>query len=96
MIWLAIFTTPTFERAVKKLHAKEKNVVDKAVQAIATNPAIGQEKKGDLVGIFVYKFKVNQQEVLLSYQLDSDKFSPVSVLLLSIGSHEHFYTELKR
>lgn len=93
---LAILSTPTFAKAFKKLHSKDKNAVDKAVQAIATNPAIGEEKKGDLLGIFVYKFKINKQEVLLSYQLDPDKFSPVCVLLLSIGSHENFYTELKR
>ena len=93
---LAILTTPTFAKAVKKLHSKDKAVVEKAVHAIATNPAIGEEKKGDLVGVFVYKFKVNKHEVLLSYQLDPGKVSPVSVLLLSIGSHENFYTELKR
>lgn len=78
------------------MHAKDKIVVDKAVKAIACDPSIGEEKKGDLVGIFVYKFKINKQEVLLAYQLHPDKFSPVSVLLFSIGSHENFYTELKR
>lgn len=96
MILLEILSTPTFAKAVKKLHSKDRNLVDKTVRAIATNPAIGEEKKGDLAGIFVYKFKINKQEVLLFYQLDPDKFSPVSMLLLSIGSHENFYTELKR
>lgn len=93
---LDIFVTPTFAKAVKKLHAKDKAVVDKAVQAIANQPTIGEEKKGDLAGIFVYKFKVNKQEVLLAYQLHPDKFSPRSVPLFSLGSHENFYTELKR
>ena len=92
----AILVTPTFARAVKKLHAKEKIVVDKAVKAITTDPTIGEEKKGDLAGIFVHTFKINKQEVLLSYQLQPDKFSPASVLLLSIGAHENFYTDLKR
>lgn len=92
---LAILVTPTFARAIKKLHAKDKIVVDKAVKAIANDPTIGEEKKGDLTGIFVYKFKINKQQVLLAYQLHPDKFTPVSVLLLSIGSHENFYTELK-
>ena len=79
---LGILVTPTFAKAVKKLHAKDKTVVDKAVQAIANQPTIGEEKKGDLAGIFVYKFKVNKQEVLLAYQLHPDKFSPSSVRLL--------------
>lgn len=96
MTVLEVLVTPTFAKAVKKLHGKEKTAVDKAVKAIANDPAIGDEKKGDLAGIFVYKFKINKQEVLLAYQLHPTKFQPVSVVLLSLGSHENFYTELKR
>lgn len=93
---LEILVTPTFAKAVKKLRSKDKMVVDKAVKAIATEPAIGEEKKGDLAGIFVHKFKLNKQEVLLAYQLYPEKLSPVSVRLLSLGSQENFYAELKR
>jgi mRNA-degrading endonuclease RelE of RelBE toxin-antitoxin system len=93
---LAILITPTFARAIKKLHVKDKLIVDRAVKAIASDPFIGEEKKGDLAGILVHKFKINKQEVLLAYQLHPDKISPLSVLLLSLGSHENFYTELKR
>lgn len=96
MTVLEILVTPTFAKAVKKLHVKDKAVVDKAVKAVASDPAIGEEKKGDLAGIFVYKFKINKQEILLAYQLHPTKLQPVSVLLLSMGSHENFYTELKR
>ena len=53
-------------------------------------PLIGEEKKGDLAGVFVQKFKINRQEILLSYQRQPDKASPVSVLLLNLGSHENF------
>jgi hypothetical protein len=79
---LAILATPTFSRAVKRLHAKDKLAVDKAVIAIASNPAIGEEKKGDLAGTFVHKFKINKQEVLLAYQLQPNKFAPDSIHLL--------------
>ncbi|MFZ4878360.1 type II toxin-antitoxin system RelE/ParE family toxin [Janthinobacterium sp. Mn2066] len=96
MTVLEVLVTPTFAKAVKKLHAKDKAVVDKAVKAVASNPAIGEEKKGDLAGIFVYKFKINKQEILLAYQLHPTKLQPVSVILLSMGSHENFYTDLKR
>lgn len=96
MTVLEVLVTPTFAKAVKKLHAKDKTAVDKAVKAVAHDPAIGEEKKGDLAGIFVHKFKINKQEILLAYQLHPSKFQPVSVLLLSLGSHENFYTELKR
>ncbi len=96
MTVLEVLVTPTFSKAVKKLHAKDKTAVDKVVKAVATDPAIGEEKKGDLAGIFVHKFKINKHEILLAYQLHPTKFQPVSVLLLSLGSHENFYTELKR
>lgn len=96
MTVLEVLVTPTFAKAVKKLHAKDKTAVDKAVKAVANDPTIGEEKRGDLTGIFVHKFKVNKQEILLAYQLHPTKFQPISVLLLSLGSHENFYTELKR
>ncbi|MGZ9709315.1 type II toxin-antitoxin system RelE/ParE family toxin [Glaciimonas sp. GNP009] len=92
---LKISVTPSFNRVVKKIHAKDKTVVDAAVRAIATDPTIGDEKKGDLVGIFVYKFKLNKQEILLAYRLEPDKFKPQEVVLMALGSHEYFYTTIK-
>ncbi|UIN23620.1 type II toxin-antitoxin system RelE/ParE family toxin [Herbaspirillum frisingense] len=93
---LSILGTPSFDRVVKRLHARDKKVVDQAVMAIATDPAIGVEKKGDLPGVFVYKFKVNKQETLLAYRLQPNKKSPQEVVLLSLGSHENFYDAMKR
>lgn len=96
MTVLEILVTPTFMKTAKKLHAKDKGVVDRAVKDIAANPVIGEEKKGDLAGVFVHKFKLNKQEVLLAYRLQPDKFAPDAIVLLSLGSHENFYTDLKR
>lgn len=93
---LKVLATPSFSRVVKKLHARDKKVVDIAVGEIALNPSIGEEKKGDLAGVFVYKFKVNKQETLLAYRLQPNKFHPQEVVLLGLGSHENFYSEMKR
>jgi mRNA-degrading endonuclease RelE of RelBE toxin-antitoxin system len=93
---LGILVTPTFNRAIKKLHARDKKVVDMAVGEIAENPKIGEEKKGDLVGVFVHKIKINKQEVLLAYSLRPDKLKPKEAVLLSFGSHENFYSDLKK
>jgi mRNA-degrading endonuclease RelE of RelBE toxin-antitoxin system len=93
---LRVLVTPSFDRAVKKMHARDKKVVDQAVVDIATDPEIGDEKKGDLVGVFVYKFKVNKQEILLDYRLQPNKKKPQEVVLLNIGSHKNFYTTMKR
>lgn len=93
---LKILSTPSFNRVLKKLHARDKKVVDAAVLAISENPFIGQEKKGELVGVFVYKFKLNKQETLLSYRLQPSKSRPIELMLLSLGAHENFYSDLKR
>jgi mRNA-degrading endonuclease RelE of RelBE toxin-antitoxin system len=93
---LDIQATTSFARATKKLHAKDKKIVDQAVKDLADNPSIGEEKRGDLVGYFVYKFKVNNQETLLAYALRPDKFKPSTVILMAVGPHENFYTQLKR
>ena len=93
---LAVQTTVSFDRHVKKLHSKDKKVLDEAVMKVAKDPFIGEEKRGDLAGVFVHKFKLNKQETLLAYQLQPDKNKPNEIVLLSVGPHENFYTQLKR
>ncbi len=93
---LTITQAKSFERAGKKLHPRDKQALDQAVMAVASNPQCGEEKKGDLAGVFVYKFKANEQEVLLAYRLMPDKAKPTSMVLLATGRHENFYTDLKR
>ena len=93
---LAVSATPSFARVVKKLTPRDKQAVDAAVTAIAGNHQTGDEKKGDLAGVFVRKFKLNKQEVLLAYLLKPSKAAPEEVVLLSLGSHENFYENLKR
>jgi mRNA-degrading endonuclease RelE of RelBE toxin-antitoxin system len=89
---MQILVTPSFERAIKKLHANQKKSLDKAVKAIATKPAIGDPKVGDLDGIFVYKFKLVDKQWLLAYRVVSAK----KLKLLLTGPHENFYRELKK
>lgn len=89
---MRIFVTPTFDRAAKKLHRPQKIELDKAVKTVAGDTQIGEEKVGDLAGIRVYKFRMSNQLWLLSYRiLDED-----SIKLLTVGSHENFYRDLKR
>ena len=86
-----VFQTNLFSRRYKKLHLKQKAEVDQAVAAIVQDPTLGEAKKGDLAGVFVYKFKCNDQLALLAYEYD-----PKTRLLLLLGSHENFYRNLKR
>jgi mRNA-degrading endonuclease RelE of RelBE toxin-antitoxin system len=91
-----VVASPSFARIVKKLHAKDKLMLDQAIQQVASNPHLGEEKRGDLSDVFVYKFKLRQQVMLLAYQLSPNKNQPERVELLAVGPHENFYTQLKR
>lgn len=84
---LSTLSTASFDRLAKKLHATDKVVLDAAVLEVAKNPLIGEEKRGDLAGVFVHKFKLNNQEALLAYRLQPDKKNPVEFVLLSVGHH---------
>ncbi|HNL92621.1 MAG TPA: type II toxin-antitoxin system RelE/ParE family toxin, partial [Pseudomonadales bacterium] len=80
-------------KAIKKLHQQQKIVVDAAVKSIMANPSIGEMKIGDLAGVRVHKFRIQQQEVLLAYEYNE---SDIVLYLLKLGSHKNFYRDLKR
>jgi mRNA interferase RelE/StbE len=80
-----------FVRAYKRLHNNQKDAVDAAVAVIVSQPEAGQAKKGDLAGVFVYKFDCVNQVYLLAYEYD-----PQTRVLLLVGAHENFYRNLKR
>ena len=80
-----------FLRTYKKLHNNQKKEVDQAVADIVSDPTIGEAKKGDLLGVYVYKFDCINQQFLLAYEYD-----PATRVLLLVGTHENFYRDLKR
>ena len=88
---VALLQMPAFKRVYKKLAASHQAVVDDAVRTIVANLGIGEAKKGDLVGIYVHKFLINRQQMLLAYE-----WNPKMRVLLLLGSHENFYRNLKR
>jgi hypothetical protein len=88
---IQVTQSATFARGYKKLHQRQKQDVDAAVNVIVTNPLAGEAKRGDLAGIYIYKFKSQTQLMLLAYEFD-----PATRHLLLLGSHENFYRDLKR
>lgn len=82
---------PSFKKTYKKLTNECKLKVNEAIRSIIINPKIGEEKKGDLSGVYVCEFKVNQQQMLLAYEWDA-----MERLLIALGMHENFYRDLKR
>ena len=53
--------TRRFARAYKKLHDNVVADVDDAAKVVATDPTVGERKKGDLADLFVYKFRSMNQ-----------------------------------
>lgn len=88
-----VVQTPTFRRAVKKLHINQKQDLDRAVRAIMDDPSIGVAKAGDLAGVFVHKFRMTGQTTLLAYTYNEGQ---ITLTLLALGSHENFCRDLKR
>jgi mRNA-degrading endonuclease RelE of RelBE toxin-antitoxin system len=88
---MKILQSASFERKVKKFSKQEKAELDRHIGFIMENPLIGIEKKGDIRGIFVYKFKLRKNLCLLSYRLVKD-----DIELIMIGHHENYYRGLKQ
>ena len=87
---MKILQSRQFERKVRKFTKQEKKSLDKQILKIADNPAIGSEKKGDLRGVYVQKFKTKHTQYLLSY-----RFAEENLELIMIGPHENYYRDLK-
>lgn len=64
---LTIVQTPSFKKALKKLHVNQRADLMLAVKQIANEPEIGEKKVGDLDYLRVYKFKMVNQLTLLAY-----------------------------
>lgn len=87
---MKILQSRSFERKVKKFTKAEKKKLDEQTRKIADSPAIGSEKKGDLRGVYVHKFKIQKKQFLLAY-----RFTGEDLELIMIGPHENYYRDLK-
>lgn len=88
---MKIFQSRSFERKVKKFSDAQKSQLDKQVRRILEDPAIGSEKKGDLRGIYVHKFKLKTIQYLLAYRIIGENLE-----LIMIGPHQNYYRDLKK
>ena len=88
---MKIYQSRFFEKKVKKFNEIEKYELDNEIKQIIQNPLIGTEKKGDLRGVFVHKFSLQNQLYLLSYRFIKEE----SLELIMIGPHENYYRDLK-
>ena len=89
---MEIIQTNRFKKVYKKLQANQLTEVNDAIKTIIKNPYVGEQKKGNLSWLRVYKFKVLGQLVLLGYNI---KETERILTLVNIASHENFYRDLK-
>ena len=87
---MKVLQSRSFERKVKKFTKQQKKKLDQEIRKIIDNPSIGSEKKGDLHGVFVHKFKIQTLQYLLAY-----RFLGNDLELIMIGPHENYYRDLK-
>ena len=88
---MRILQSRSFANTVKKFSKVEKLTLDDQIKLVIQTPNIGKEKKGDLRGVFVHKFKIKTVQYLLAYRYTNETFE-----LIMIGLHENYYRDLKK
>jgi mRNA interferase RelE/StbE len=88
---MKIYQSRSFEKRVKKMSKVEKDILDKEIHKIAEDPAVGEEKNGDLRGVFICKFKIKATQYLLA-----NRKTERDLELIMIGPHENYYRDLKQ
>ncbi len=88
-----VLQTPSFKKAVKKLHKNQKADLDEAIKEVMIDPLLGEQKKGDVAFLRVYKFSMVKQLTLLGYSYED---GTVTLELMALGSHENFYRDIKK
>ena len=90
---MKVLQSRLFAKTVKRIHKLEKNLLDDAIKKLMTQPELGDLKTGDLNGVRVYKFQVKSSRMLLAYRYQELE---LVLMLLSYGTHENFYRNLKK
>lgn len=83
------------ERYFKKI--REKGLQDAfrvTLEKIAVDPFIGEQKKGNLAGIYCYDVFYNKTNYEIAYRIYEEDGNLVVVIMA--GTRENFYKELKQ
>ena len=88
---MKLLYSSNFSKNLKKLN---KNLFDELqlnLKKIINEPNIGSLKKGDLSNLRVFKFKYNNLQYLICYEVIDDE----NIKVIYFGVHENFYQNLK-
>ena len=84
--------SPAFNRKFKKLHPRQRRILEQALAEILADPIQGVAKVKSLEAVQVYKFTIDKTQYLLAYTVVSDW----EIQLHQFGAHENFYRYLKK
>ncbi|WP_255349452.1 type II toxin-antitoxin system RelE/ParE family toxin [Thioalkalivibrio sp. ALE20] len=90
---IEIRQTPTFRKAFKRLSEKQKDRVDDEIDRLVENPELGTRERGDLAHLWVHKFRLEGQEILLGYAWDEGQ---LVLTLMNLAPHENFYQAARK
>ena len=86
---------PPAAKFIKKLKDRKlKNLYKKAIDEICEDYTIGQEKTGDLSGIYGYDIYYNKVNYELAYMIE--RVDEEIIVVIMAGTRENFYEQLKR
>jgi mRNA-degrading endonuclease RelE of RelBE toxin-antitoxin system len=86
---------PPAAKFIKKLKDKKlKDLYRKAIDEICADYTVGEEKTGDLTGIYGYDIYYNKTNYELAYTVE--RVGEEIVVVIMAGTRENFYDQLKR
>lgn len=89
---IAVFETRRFTKALGKFAEDDLALVEDAIDRIIDDPLIGEQKKGDLQYLRVFKLDIRETQYLIGYNWDSGH---LILHLLQLGTHENYYRDAK-
>ena len=86
---------PPAAKFLKKLKDKKlKSLYKEAIEMICEDYSIGEEKTGDLAGMYGYDIYYNKTNYELAYRVR--QLDDLIIIIIMAGTRENFYEELKR
>jgi mRNA-degrading endonuclease RelE of RelBE toxin-antitoxin system len=90
---MAVYKTKRFTNALERLAEGDQALIEDAIDSVIANPLIGDQKKGDLKHLRVFKTDIRETEYLIGYNWDSGR---LTLHLLQLGTHENYYRDASR
>jgi mRNA-degrading endonuclease RelE of RelBE toxin-antitoxin system len=86
---------PPAAKFIKKLKDKKlKSLYQQAIDEIREDYTVGEEKTGDLSGVYGYDIYYNKTNYELAYTIE--QVGEEVVVVIMAGTRENFYDQLKR